>query len=168
MVAWLAAGAAAVAAATAGVAMVSDQVTESRPAPLDAAQVADELASQTQATAGAATTTTSTADAAAPPATTPPSTTPPAPTTTAPSPPTTASPAVLRTYTLVGGTATLRFTSSGVTVVTASPNAGFDVEVEPEHGNGVKVEFERSGHKSRVSGWWEGGPRDDVREEVDD
>ena len=170
---WLAAGAAAVAAASAGVAMVSDQVTESRPAPLNAAAVAEELASQTQGTTA---TTSTTGSAEAPteaPATTdlatnadsPPPTT---VTTTAPQPPATAPAAVVRTYTLVGGTATLRFSTAGVTVVTATPNAGFDVEVEPEHGNGVKVEFERDSHKSRVSGWWDGGPRDDVREEADD
>lgn len=171
VVGWLAAGAAAVAAASAGVAMVSDQVTESRPAPLNATEVAQGLADQTQGTTSTTsptaggTATTETTPSTSPPVTTANPSTPP---TTAPPPPTTTPPATVRTYSLVGGTATLRFSSSGVTVVTASPNAGFDVEVEPEHGNGVKVEFEREGHKSRVSGWWEGGPRDEVREEADD
>lgn len=164
VIGWLAAGAAAVGAASAGVAMVSDQVTESRPAPLNAAEVAQELAEQPSTTAAPSSTTTETTPTSSPPTT---AVGPPAPTTTVPPPPTTA-PAIVRTYSLVGGTATLRFSAAGVTVVTATPNAGFDVEVEPEHGNGVKVEFERQGHKSRVSGWWDGGPRDEVREEADD
>ena len=71
----------------------------------------------------------------------------------------------MRTYNLVGGTAALRFSPSGVTVEYATPKAGFTVEVEPENVNGVKVEFESADHKSRVDGWWDNGPRDRVRED---
>ena len=38
------------------------------------------------------------------------------------------------------------------------------VVVEPEHGNGVKVEFESEAHESRVYGWWDGGPVERVSE----
>ncbi|MGV3760669.1 MAG: hypothetical protein ACO1PW_14165, partial [Actinomycetota bacterium] len=89
------------------------------------------------------------------------------PTTTSP-PPTTAAAGETRTYALVGGTATLRFEPTGVAVLAATPNPGFSVHAEPEHGNGVKVEFESEGHESQVTGWWDGGPRDEVREDAED
>lgn len=72
-----------------------------------------------------------------------------------------------RTYALVGGTVSLRFEPSGVTVAFANPAGGFDVEVEEEHGNGVRVEFESESHRSRVTGWWDGGPRDEVDDRPD-
>lgn len=173
--AWLLAGMAAVAAATVAVSLVGRQVTGSRPAPLSAEEVAQELAARppTSTTSGSAPTT-APAGSAATTETTLGGTSPTAPTaTTAPPPPvatTAAPPAVTetRTYTLVGGTATISFSTAGAKVVTATPKAGFEVDVEPEHGNGVKVEFESEAHKSRVSAWWEGGPREDVREEADD
>ncbi len=165
--AWLLVGAAAVGATTVAVRMVGDQVTGSRPAPLSATQVREELAAQVTSTtsatgAGGESTTTAPTTTAPSPVTTgpPPSTV--APATTAP-----AAPAEVRTYQLVGGTASLRFSAAGVEVVSATPNAGFGVEVEPEHGNGVQVEFESEGHRSRVDGWWAGGPQDEVREEPD-
>jgi hypothetical protein len=61
----------------------------------------------------------------------------------------------------------LRFSPSGVTVVWANPNPGFDVSQEPEQGNGVKVEFRSDTHRSRVDGWWDGGPQERIREEPD-
>ena len=70
-----------------------------------------------------------------------------------------------RSYTLVGGSATLRFSSSGVTVVSATPNAGFAVETESTHDTGVRVRFRSDSHESEVEGWWENGPRDEVQEE---
>lgn len=180
VVAWFAAGVAAVSLATAGVSMVGNQVTGSRPAPLSAAEVQAELT-------GDATTTTATptpdpsggSTTTGPAATTPiggpstsvdgPGTTPttaapaavPSPTTTVPP----SAPPETRTYTLVGGTATLRFASSGVTVVVASPNAGYAVDVEETHGNGVRVEFSSDEHRSRVEGWWDGGPQDETEEQ---
>lgn len=185
--AWFAAGVAAVLMASAGVAMVGSQVTGSRPAPLSADQVRAELAEDesTTTTTGTSATTTSAPDttdtppSSAPggavttsttgpgptgPTTTVPGTT---PTTSAPSPTTTAppAPATTRTYTLVGGTATLRFSAEGVTVVVASPNAGYSVRVEPTHDTGVRVEFRSDSHRSRVEGWWDGGPQDEVEEQ---
>jgi hypothetical protein len=191
--AWFAAGVAAVLLASAGVAMVSRQVTGSRPAPLSADEVREELADEEgnpPTTAEGATTTTTTTSPTSPtsltsptspsstpgtsgPGTTggspvstvPPVTTTPPPTdgTTTTTPPPTA---INRTYDLVGGTTTLRFTSAGVTVLTAVPAAGFSVEIDDDtHGNGVRVEFESDDHRSRVDAWWEGGPRDEVRED---
>jgi hypothetical protein len=69
------------------------------------------------------------------------------------------------TYNLVGGTATLRFSASGVTVVAAVPNAGFSAAVSQTHGTGKRVEFESDDHRSRVEGWWDGGAQDEVRED---
>ena len=59
----------------------------------------------------------------------------------------------------------LRFGADWVTVAWANPKPGFEVDVEPEHGNGVQVRFESDDHRSRVTGWWADGPRDEVRED---
>jgi len=180
---WFVAGMAAVALASLGVSIVSRQVTGSRPAPLTAEQIREELATGAEAPGGGTTTstiappstTTTTADAGTPTTTRPggrsPTTTPgPTPgsgpsgaVTTAPPPPPPA--ATTRTYPLVGGTATLRFSADAVEVVVATPNAGFAVEISETHDNGVRVEFESDGHRSRVDAWWDGGPQDEVREE---
>lgn len=177
--AWFAAGVGAVALASVGVSMVGRQVTTAdRPAPFSADEVRRELEAETAPTAttvpdGATTTTlpgdaaTTTTTVAAPPTTAPSgsggSATPP---TTAPTSVPTAQP-VLRTYTLVGGTVTLRFTADGATVEAPTPNPGFDVDVSPAHDNGVRVEFrnDSDGRRSRVEGWWDGGPQDEVEEE---
>jgi hypothetical protein len=180
--AWIVAAAVAVGVAWQGVGIVTTKVTDERPGPLSAGEVR-ELAS------GATSTTTTVDSSAASSTTVPgaagsPTNTAPAPTTTTPTPSTgtpattTAPPATTsttappqspapetRTYNLVGGSAALRFTSGGVTVVWATPNSGFEVLVEPENVNGVRVRFESDGHRSRVDGWWDGGPVDRVREE---
>ena len=106
--------------------------------------------------------------ATSPPATVPVSTTAPPPTTTTTTTTTTPpqAPAETRSYSLVGGSAALRFTPEGVTVLWATPNSGYTWHVEPED-NGVKVEFENESHESRVEGWWDGGPRDRVEEDSD-
>lgn len=128
-----------------GVSVVADQVTDDRPAPLAASEIEAQLA------------------AADPPTST--TVAPPPSSTTAP--PISGDAAETRTYNVQGGTAALRFTTAGVTVVFANPAAGFSVAVEPEHGNGVKVEFESDSHESRVDGWWADGPVDRVREDGD-
>jgi hypothetical protein len=181
VIGWLLAGVGAVALATMAVGAVGDQLTGDRPAPLNAAEVRQELDQ-------AAATTTTPAATVAPPATTsttagdgggssgrgPADTTVdggrqgPTPTTSGPSSSGAGAPAVSsQTFSLEGGTATLRFSAAGVTVVTATPKPGFRVDVEPEHGNGVRVEFESDTHRSRVSGWWDGGPRYETREDAD-
>jgi len=169
---WFAAGVGAITLGMAAVAMVGNQVTGSRPSPLSADEVRAELSGDTDSTTttlpdwstttlppGGATSTTRVA------ATTP--------TSTQSGPggtPTTAGASSAqpetRTYSLVGGTVTLRFEASGVTVQEATPRPGYEVEdLEPTHGNGWKVEFRSDGHRSRVEGWWDAGPRDEVREE---
>ena len=165
-VTWFVGGALAVALAVAAVGRVGNEVTGSRPSPLSAEEVAQELAATTSTTAPSATTspTTDTTPTTAGSPTTAPSAT----VTTVAPPPTTAAAGETRTYSLVGGTATLRFEPTGVTVLAATPNPGFSVHAEPEHVNGVKVEFESEGHESQVSGWWDGGPRDEVREDAED
>jgi hypothetical protein len=163
----VAAGVLAVALAMAAVSRVGNQVTGDRPAPLSAEQVREELAVETSTSSPGTTSTvapgeTTTSTTIAPP------TTAAAPTTLAP--PTTLSPSETRTYPLRGGTATLRFSPAGVTVVVANPNPGYSVEVEPTHGNGVEVSFEGDGRRSKVEAWWDGGPREQVDEttEADD
>lgn len=182
--AWFVAGVAAVALASLGVSMVGRQVTGSRPAPLSADQVREELAA-TDVEPGAGSSTTTTAAPAGPTTTAGPGTTttaigggspttaggasgggsPGGVTTTTAAPPPSAA-ATTRTYDLVGGTATLRFSAEGVTVVVATPKAGFSVDVSESHGDGARVEFESDDdHRSRVDAWWDGGPQDEVREE---
>jgi hypothetical protein len=173
LAAWFAAGVAAVLLAGAGLGMVGRQVTGSRPAPLSAEQVRDELAA-----AEATSTTSSTTPTTAPTTTTTSGSTtsttaPPtidggpagsSTTTTAP----VATPApTTRSYDLVGGTVTVRFSAAGVTLVGATPKAGFSFEKGESHSNGIRVEFEGEDHKSRLDAWWDGGPHDEVREEED-
>jgi hypothetical protein len=147
--AWVCAAGAATFAAGQGVALVTHAVTSDRPAALTAADVDDRVAGLDP---DATTTVPSTA-------------------TTAPSSSTTTAPsaqAVTRTYNLTGGTATFRFSPDGVTVVSAVPNSGFTTETEAESDNGtdgIRVQFESGSHRSRITAWWDGGPRVDPREQ---
>jgi hypothetical protein len=143
---WVAAAAVAAGVAWAGIGVVGEPVTDDRPAPLSADEVAQAVASQSASS-------TTTAPDGAPATTT--------------APPVDAS-ATTRTYRMEGGVVTLRFTPDGVDVVGATPNEGFTVDTEPEHGNGVKVEFESDGHESRVDAWWDGGPQVERRENGED
>lgn len=144
---WLVAAALAAGVAWAGIGVVGNQVTDDRPAPLSA----DEVAQAVEADQAASSTT-------APP---------PADGTTTTAPPTDAS-ATTRTYRMEGGVVTLRFSAAGVEVVAATPNEGFNVDYEREHGNGVKVEFESDAHESRIDAWWDGGPQVERREDGED
>lgn len=190
VVAWAAAALAAVAVASWGVAIVGRSVTQSRPAPLSIGQVEERLAAASATTTTIADVAPGMDTATAPPDPGSPTTTaavpsvpstspvvaggtdpgptrttaPAAPTTTA-APPAPAPTGETRTYALVGGTVSLRFEPNGVTVAFANPAAGFEVDVEAEHANGVRVEFESETHRSRVTGWWDGGPRDEVDEQ---
>lgn len=174
---WFAAGVGAVTLGTAAVSLVGNQVTGSRPAPLSA----DEVRSELSGDAGSATTTSpdaSTTSTVPPGGSTSTTRVEPTTSTSAPSGPGGTTPTTLRTpstqptsqpetrtYSLEGGTATLRFEASGVTVQEATPRPGYSVEVEPDHGNGWQVRFDSASHKSTVEGWWDAGPRDEVREE---
>ena len=73
-----------------------------------------------------------------------------------------------RTYNLVGGSATLRFSPSGVSVVLADPKPGFAADVDEGSDGRVRVRFESDSHRSQVEAWWDGAPRDEVREEGDE
>jgi hypothetical protein len=67
---------------------------------------------------------------------------------------------VTKTFSMTGGTARLRFSPQGVTVVYASPKPGFQLtKNEPGDNNGWRVEFEGNGVRSRVDGWWANGPQ---------
>jgi hypothetical protein len=95
---------------------------------------------------------------------------PPTTTTAAPPPSTTttaaAAPAQTQQFNLVGGSTAISFSATGVTVLWANPNPGFDVDIEPES-PGWKVEFRSDTHRSRIDVWWSGGPRHEIREEAD-
>jgi hypothetical protein len=174
LAAWFAAGVAAVLLAGAGLGMVGRQVTGSRPAPLSAEQVRAELA----AAEATSTTTSSTTPTTAPSTTTttgsttsttvqPPTDGGPAGSSTTTTAPVVAPPPTTRSYDLVGGTVTVRFSAAGVTLVGATPKAGFSFEKGESHSGGLRVEFEGEDHKSRLDAWWDGGPQDEVREEDD-
>ena len=154
---WFATAVAAVALAWQGVSVVGDQGTDDRPAPLAASEIEAHLA-EAEPSTSSSTSTSTTSTAVTTTSGLVATTTIPA----APSPPTATE---TRTYNLRGGTAALRFAPQGVSVVFANPAEGFTVDVEPEHGNGVKVEFESESHESRVDGWWADGPVDLVQEE---
>lgn len=173
---WVAVGVTAVTLATVAVSMVGNQVTGDRPPALSVDEVRAELAGG--ATASESITTrpssgspdftpgeTETSPTAKPSTSTPTSsstvTTAPGSNTSTPS-----APPSIRSYTLEGGTATLRFAASGVTVQEATPRPGYSVEVEATHDTGVRVEFRSDDHRSRVTGWWENGPRDEVDEDT--
>ncbi len=116
--------------------------------------------STTRATTAAPTTPTTASD----PATTASTATTAAPTT---GPPATAAPtqAQIQTFQLVGGTTAISFSASEVKVLWATPDPGYEVDIEPES-PGIKVRFRSDVHESRVDAWWSGGPRHEIREEA--
>lgn len=142
-VGWCLAALVAVLAAGQGVSLVADRVTSDRPAALSSLAVRQALGSSSPATgsAGAPAVQGSSSGGAS------------------------GSSTETRTYILKGGTASLRFSPTGVEVVIADPLAGYSLSVEPEHGNGLKVEFRKEDRRSRVEAWWENGPQERVHEE---
>ena len=173
---WVAATAAAVGVAYLGVSSVAGGVVEPLPATVgqpSPSVIADGLASRTaseQATTDAGTptdgSTTSPTPGASPSAA--PDVAPTASPSRAPAP--TASPSrapasQLRTYSMVGGSATLRYEPGRVTVVSAEPAQGFSYSIE---GNGtaeVRVDFAGEEHRSRLRATWEDdGPHGEIEE----
>ena len=153
-VAWAAAAAVAAVVAWQGVGLVGDQVTDDRPPTQSAAEVEAALAGTATPTGDGET-----------PTTTSPTTT----TTTTPPPPTTAPAApaltpVLRSYPVTGGTAVLSFSPEGVIGVTATPWTGYTVRSAPSDDGGWRVEFEGPAGRSRIDGWWDGGPQERVED----
>ena len=50
----------------------------------------------------------------------------------------------------------------------ATPNPGYQVRSEPTDGGGWRVEFDGDDGRSRVEGWWDGGPQDRVDDDGSD
>jgi hypothetical protein len=171
LAAWFAAGVTAVLLAGAGLGLVGRQVTGSRPAPLSAEQVRDELAAaeatSTTTSSTTAPSTTTTTGSTTSTSVEPPTDGGPAGSSTTTTAPVVAPAPTTRSYDLVGGTVTVRFSAAGVTLVGATPKAGFSFEKGESHSGGLRVEFEGEDHKSRLDAWWDGGPQDEVREEAD-
>jgi len=59
------------------------------------------------------------------------------------------------------------FSPTGVSVLWASANPGFQVSVE-EESPGMKVEFDSEDHDSRLDVWWSNGPQWLIDEEERD
>ena len=53
-------------------------------------------------------------------------------------------------------------------MVVATPAPGFTADIGEAHDGGARVEFESDDHRSRLDGWWDGGPQDEVREDATD
>ncbi len=153
-VAWLVAAVVATTVAWQGVGLVGDQVTDDRPPTLSADDVEEAVAGS--------------GDGGTTPPTTrsePSSTVPPTTSSTAPSTAITTVPdpaPVTRSYDLTGGSAALRFSPSGVRVVFARPKPGYRVRSEPSDDGGWRIDFDGDAGRSRVEGWWDGGPQERV------
>jgi hypothetical protein len=186
-VAWLAAAVVAAVVAWQGVRLVGDQVTDDRDGMLSASEIDAALAgggggipvppttttatppSTTAADAGAGGTGSGTSPAGS---TTPSRGTAPATGSNGtsgsggqPAPaPAPAPAAVVRPYSVTGGTASISFSAAGVEVLWARPAAGWSVKTEPE-GSGVRVEFENANARSRIDAWWADGPQDRVEDD---
>lgn len=148
--AWAVAAAFAAVVAWQGVGLVGDQVTDERPPTRSPADVAAELAG-TAPTADPGTSSTSARAAVVTEPTAPPTTSGPAPEP------------VVRSYRVTGGTAALAFTPAGVTVAYAAPDLGYQMRSEADDG-GWRIEFEGPAGRSRIEGWWDGGPQDRVED----
>ena len=171
---WILATVGAVTLARLAVGAVADEVTVRSVDPLTPSAVNEALAAQfTTTTAGEPGATTSTTAAPPPPRSSTTAPKPPASTpATGPSTSTTTTPAVTATstYTAEGGTITVRF-SCGTTVelVSASPNAGFQMDIKNEGPEEVDVEFESDDHESRIRARCaDGQPRPEITEDSSD
>jgi hypothetical protein len=151
--AWLAAAVAASVIAWQGVGLVGDQVTDRRPATLTPEEIEAELAEPAGEDPSPTTSPPGTGGSAPEGSTTTPGDDPAAET---------------RTYDLGGGSVALRFTPDGVEIAWARPKPDFEVRDQPAEGNGWRVEFVGDEGRSRVEGWWAGGPRDRVDDDFDD
>jgi hypothetical protein len=192
-VAWLAAAIVAAVVAWQGVGLVGDQVTDDRDAGmLTAAEIEEALgraeggipippttSPQTGDTTGAGATPPSTTAAGAGAGDTGSGTTPGRGTTPSrgtapatgsgsggPSPPAPAPApaAIVRNYSVAGGSAAISFSPAEVRVLWARPASGWTAKTEPE-GTGVRVEFESGDARSRIDAWWADGPQDRVEDD---
>lgn len=93
----------------------------------------------------------------------------PKPTATAESTPSvspTPAPAQVLTFDLVGGTASVSFSSSEVHVLWATPEPGFTARIGSS-GPGQRVDFTGGDGESRLDVWWNGGPQWSIDEDHD-
>jgi hypothetical protein len=144
---WIVATVAATGLAWAGVRSVVDGVAAPLPAPAITAgpsQVAQQRPADDRPTASTNSPTT--------PATSRPEASPPA-----------RGEATVRTFRLVGGEATVRFSPTRVEVLGAAPAPGFSADVDPD-GDATRVEFESADHRSRLDVWWDDRPRHEIDE----
>ncbi len=75
--------------------------------------------------------------------------------------------AVNKTFMVSGGTVEMHFAPEGTTLVFATPNAGYQItRNEPGDNNGWRVEFEGPAGKSRIDGWWDGGPQFRIQDDA--
>ena len=74
-------------------------------------------------------------------------------------------PAVTEAYNLTGGVVTVRYRGETTTLVSATPNSGFGVEVNDGGPGKVDVRFRSDRHESRLVTRWRSGAPDPQREE---
>ena len=74
-------------------------------------------------------------------------------------------PAVTEAYDLAGGVVTVRYRNGTARVVTATPNSGFDVDVNDGGPEKVDVRFRSDAHESRLVTRWRNGSPDPERDE---
>lgn len=83
----------------------------------------------------------------------------------APARPAPEAPAVTQAYDLTGGVVTVRYRGETTTLVSATPNSGFGVEVNDGGPGKVDVRFRSDRHESRLVTRWRDGAPDPQREE---
>jgi len=156
---WLLGTATAVVVGWSAVQAVASQVIERRPEPLSAQAVqkleGTPATSQSPESAPAAPHPGPTVSPSSPlPVTGPP----PTPNGNAGSPPTPAQSRSSRIFTLQGGTASVSCLNNQITLDWATPNAGFQVEVDRHDGSSVlEVRFTSDSHESKLETWCSGG-----------
>ncbi|MEU4742978.1 hypothetical protein AB0G02_21270 [Actinosynnema sp. NPDC023658] len=162
--AWSVSTAIAVALSWLGIRFVLDAGAPERPRVVAGPTQSSAIATTTTTTVAATTTTTTTVAviATVAPTTTVPTTT----TTTAPPLPSengtwteqNGERVYLRSFTLRGGVAAIRFSADDMEPISATPRQGFAATVE-QPADAVVVEFTGAGHRSRLEATWVGGPQ---------
>jgi hypothetical protein len=160
-IAWVAVAIVATMAAWQGVALVTDEVTDDRPAALAASDVQARLDGEAAATGDTTTPGSDASDASDSTAGTTTTSATSSATTTAPAQPA----PVTKSYLLTGGSVTIRFSPTEVTATGVFPNPGFSIKKNGPEDGGWRVEFESDAHRSRIDAWWDGGPQVRPRED---
>jgi len=159
---WLLGTAAAVVVGWSAVQAIASQVVERRPEPLSAQAV-----QKLEATPATSPSPRSVSESPPPVPTVPPASRPPAsPQATAPPTPSGSAPATpnpspvrsSRTFTLQGGTASVSCQNNQISLDWATPNTGFQVQLEWHDSNSVlEVRFTSDSHETRLETWCSGG-----------